>query len=359
MGYLLGRFEIEDLLSNENIFESLKITETSTPLLVLIRVLIGGVKIKNENFECEQLINFFDIRNNNSVDRKVNKFIYCIKNLENILEIIYFQDEISRTNSSNYELRRRLNLYLEKQIEEKNEEVNSVLTEIENSINRLFENITNEDYSRFFISERRNTSFYESVLIEVISFLIEREKQNYILSFLYLYRAFEEIAVAYPLIYSAKNGDYLKSFNHIKDFLTNNSSGELKFLERFLELLLSEEVRESEMIFDYSEFYRKDEEGNLGDQAKELLKNLGHCIKNFEEVKITDTSDQGIYKVKFKNIFNIIINFRNRFFHKLRGSKEFIEHKESDINSILSYSLNIFIIFFAKVTLEIIKEKIS
>lgn len=355
MGYLVGRFEIEDLLSNKNIFKSLKITETSTPLLVLIRVLIGGVKIKNKTFEYEQLINFFEIRDNNVIDTKISDFIYSIKAIENILDIIDSQDETSIITSSNSELKKNLKLYLEKQIVNKREKEDIELGKIENSINGLFEDIDDEDYLRFFMLERKNSSFYESVLIEVISFLIEREKRNYITSFLYLYRAFEEIAVAYPLIYSVKNGSFVKSFNYIKDFLKDSSSGELKFLEKFLELLLPQDIREWEIVFDYSKFYEKNGNNDLSDQAKELERNLKKCIKKYEK----DTSNEAIYKVKFENIFNIIINFRNRFFHKLRGSNDFLEHKESDINDILSCSINIFIIFFAKVTLEIIKEKMS
>lgn len=347
----VGRYEIKDIIDDQNLYSELKITRNSPMLLVLIRVLLGGVHIKNEAEEFDQLINFFEMRDTNGlINEDIQEYIFCINKIENILEVIEKQKlaEIIEETKDILTLTRELNKYKLIQynkIQQKKEEITPAKTE---KINEIFD-VGEDDYKAIFLKERINNKFYESVLIEVLNFLSERNNKHYTSSFIYLYRAYEEISYAYPLIYSYKNGDYKQTFNNLKNFLSDDkNSGELKFCKTFIKQIFKSEL-DQEIEIDFSNLQGEEKEKIISELKKKII------ISNFEFTE--NEEDRFVIKCEF--LFDLVIEIRNKFFHKLRGTKKYIEVKELNIENILSLFMDIFILWFAKITLTVVKEKIN
>lgn len=343
----IGRFEIKDIINDQDLDNDLRITENSSKLLILIRVLTGGVQIKNEVQEFDQLINFFKMRNsNNLMDEDPQEYIFCIKQIENIMNIIDAQKiaQIVPEDENTASLIRELNKYKHIQQQKIQEQKDTIFPNKIQEINEILD--TQEtSYNEIFDSERSNHKFYESVLIEVLNFICERNNKNYTSSFIYLYRAYEEISYAYPLIFSYKNGDYKQTFNNFKSFFSDDkNSGELKFCKAFIKQIFKNELSQTIEI-NFSSLTR-DEEIKIKNELK-------------EKINIKNLNFDNDFKIKYEFLFDLVVEIRNKFFHKLRGSKTYIEVKEINIENILSLFLDVFILWFAKITLTVVKEKIS
>lgn len=346
----VGRYQIEDIIDDQSLYTVLKITQNSSMLLVLIRVLLGGVHIKNEVEEFDQLINFFKMRNTNGlIDEDIQEYIFCINKIENILGIIEKQKltDIIEETPDILSLKRELNKYKLTQQTKIQEKKDEITTDRIQEINEIFE-VNENEYLDIFLKERVNNKFYESILIEVLNFLSERNNKHYTSSFIYLYRAYEEISYAYPLIYSYKNGDYKQTFANLKSFLSDDkNSGELKFCRTFIKQIFESEL-DQEIEIDFSSLPEEERE-KINSELKKKIK-----IPNFT---FPDEKDKVVIKYEF--LFDLVIEIRNKFFHKLRGTKQYIEVKELNIENILFLFMDIFILWFAKITLTVVKEKIN
>lgn len=88
---------------------------------------------------------------------------------------------------------------------------------------------------QYFNNNRTNTNFFKNVLFEFSSYFYYNDKEEWLRCFVHLYRIIEHISYAFPLIYASKSKNYKGSFSSLKDFLTGEN--ELAFFYNFQKTL--------------------------------------------------------------------------------------------------------------------------
>lgn len=160
-----------------------------------------------------------------------------------------------------------------------------------------------------------NRKFYNDILDEITISVISLRSERYVDAFLHLYRSYERLAYAFPMIYAAKSPDYLASFESLKKWLSNANpdqpSGELTFLKRFLSTYEGDEQNQT-IDFDIT--------GPTA--AREVIfetitKRLLGWSTPSEYLGDTTLPDK--VSVPFVKIHEVLLNARNRYFHQSSG----------------------------------------
>jgi len=180
--------------------------------------------------------------------------------------------------------------------------------------------ISQTELSNSFTRARgTNRTFYALIKKELLEAIIAYKKNDYIKSFLFLYRLIEAISFTTPLIFLSKNSDYFKTYNELKELFSSNDSnvGELGFFKKFLRTILKDEdywsigatldfncitnnIERDSCITIYKKYMTK----NKSDQSINGLK--------------SETSEEIILEVI--NFHELFMSLRNRFFHNLKGT---------------------------------------
>lgn len=157
--------------------------------------------------------------------------------------------------------------------------------------------------NQYLIVNRKNHYVYRQLLSELTMALIRKENSP-IESFVHIYRALEFMSYSFPLIYASKSMDYTGSYNHLKDFMSGESSGELKFFKRFLKVLFKDNL-----IYDYEfdAFFLNGTEQLIETEFQYVIKANYYLF------------DGNTMKIKFANVIDLVITIRNHFFHMLIG----------------------------------------
>lgn len=157
--------------------------------------------------------------------------------------------------------------------------------------------------NQYLIVNRKNHYVYRQLLSELTMALIRKENSP-IESFVHIYRALEFMSYSFPLIYASKSMDYTGSYNHLKDFMSGESSGELKFFKRFLKVLFKDNL-----IYDYEfdAFFLNGTEQLIETEFQHVIKANYYLF------------DGNTMKIKFANVIDLVITIRNHFFHMLIG----------------------------------------
>ena len=159
--------------------------------------------------------------------------------------------------------------------------------------------------NRYLIRDRRNLFVYEHVLNE-LSHAFSVLKTSPCESFVHLYRTLEFMSYSFPLIYASKSKKYLGSYNSLKEFFKGGDGmGELKFLGYFLDTLFTEEPTTYD--FEYEVLFESISVDSLREDFKKAIK---QDFFVFEGNTLT---------VKFRNIKDIFVEVRNKYFHMLLG----------------------------------------
>ena len=88
-----------------------------------------------------------------------------------------------------------------------------------------------------------NKTFWEDLRAELCLCIVAREKGLNVDAFLYLYRIFELVSIALPLVYISSLSDYKKSMDFVKSLSNNTNDGELTVFKNF--------VSSSQLMRDY------------------------------------------------------------------------------------------------------------
>lgn len=267
---MINPFEHTDLLNADSFNEhtsNLNIAVNPTPKVILLRGLIGSIKLKHKfsQHEFEQTIDYVDLGN-------VNAGIEPVERLKKYLAQELSTDDLGK-------------IFKDKKFLHQNQ--------------NFFQNLSNE-FSNFY--------YYEN-------------KQSYTTSFTYLYRILETISFAFPLIYAAKTDDFRGTYNFLKDCLTGNrDKGELGFFKSFIKV-----VFENDPLFDSSISI------DIIAETEELQQIFFNSFKKAcpdESIYSDDTKEPRKVSIKFQEYSSFIINLRNRFFHLFNSGQPNLQSDE-------------------------------
>lgn len=295
-------FEHIELMNAEAFNEhtlSLSVLENPTPKVILLRGLIGSIKIKHKfsQHEFDQTVDYFDLAN-------LNIGVSPVERLKNYISQELSTDELGKIFKDRRFLHQNQN---------------------------FFQNLTNE-FSNYY--------YYEN-------------KQSHTTAFAYLYRILETISYAFPLIYAAKTDDFKGTYNFLKECLTGNrEKGELGFFKSFIKV-----VFENDPIFESSISI------DIVAETEEIQQLFFDSFKKAcPDVNIysDDTDEPRKLSIKFPEYSSFIICLRNRFFHLFNSGQPNLQSDDildSDyffklVNKQTTYWLSL-------VLLEILKHSIE
>jgi hypothetical protein len=183
-----------------------------------------------------------------------------------------------------------------------------------NFLNDFEENLKLEDYESYISDNKfKNRKFYRSFLNEIAGCVYNEGKEKYTAAFVHLYRAYEHLSYAFPMIYAAKTDNYIGTFESLRKWMTNASSdgnaGELKFLKNFIEALYKDAIEINSTI---------DVHITAKDELREIIfDGIAKKVVGWESSKkyTSGTIRPDKLSIRFVEFHSFLINLRNRFFH--------------------------------------------
>jgi hypothetical protein len=219
---------------------------------------------------------------------------------------------------------------------------------------KLFsEDVTAEDISIFIGNTKYiNKAFYFGVLSELSHFILHDKKGAHTSAFIYLYRILEKISYAFPLIYSSKSQDFLKSFTQLKELMVgDNEKKELGFFKTFVKTLYKDDSISDTSIDIHINVTNTDVKEQMFKSLKEV---------SGDSILHEDTTEFNKLSIKYCEMGSFIINVRNRFFHNLNGGKSNIEsNKIVDSDELFSFINPIAMYWLSMVFLEVTAYSLS
>lgn len=158
---------------------------------------------------------------------------------------------------------------------------------------------------------RSNTSFYLNILFELSHTLICTGNERHTQAFIHLYRVYEHIAYTFPLLYLRKETSYGKTYNTLKEYFADGGDSEIAFCRQFIEKSLNDVVLASPITIDF----RDDSEVNMN-----VINRL--AVSN----KLVSTTYA--VSVCYRDVWDLIIEIRNKYFHHLSGRSNSIDSQQ-------------------------------
>lgn len=198
------------------------------------------------------------------------------------------------------------------------------------------EGLSLSDYESFVFRDRNvNRNYYKSFLNEISGAVYNEHRGRHTAAFVHLYRAYENLSYAFPMIYASKTDNYLGTFQNLKKWMTGSSDGnvgELKFHKSFVGTLFENMPELSTTI-------------DVHIQAKDIFKEaiFDGLVKKVlgwnDESKFTSlTVRPDKISINFLDFHSFIVTLRNRFFHYSHSNKDNIA-LDDIIESDLLFSL--------------------
>ena len=199
----------------------------------------------------------------------------------------------------------------------------------------------------FFRTDRRNTEIYKLFLYEITNFFVAKNKSA-TEAYLHLYRALEFISYSFPMIYAANSRNYKGSYQHLKECLSGEKTGELRFFQRFLKVLFNNETTLNYWF-----------EMNIS--SVELQQIQREFCSIFDQINGFEYDfSTSVLKVRFRYMMTLFIEIRNRYFHMLSGQRTAnFESIDYDINDLLNGINESLLNWLTVIFFEIIKSGLS
>lgn len=183
---------------------------------------------------------------------------------------------------------------------------------------RLFLGTAIKPISDRLNSQRVNHALFHQLLSEVARSILNQRLDRNLAAFVHAYRAVENISYAFPLFYCRYSREYSKVYSQLKDFF---KGGELEFCSNFYKKLLRDDGLESSQLSIVFEGVYKEE---MADHAVGKL-NWATDKSGTKALLRTSSSVAGIC---MKDSFDLIVNYRNTYFHHLSGGPSNSSSKE-------------------------------
>jgi hypothetical protein len=151
--------------------------------------------------------------------------------------------------------------------------------------------------------------FLSDFLHEWCWYLLQTEKGAHTTAFIHLYRALERISYCFPMVYAAAQSDYLKTYEQLRQFLSDPETGELKFFKVFVDNVVDRTLRDATCELNFSSF----------PSAKHYCEAINKCFKKQE---VTVIVQDACVSVEHRSLLALTITVRNRFFHFLSGKPD-------------------------------------
>lgn len=201
-------------------------------------------------------------------------------------------------------------------------------------------------------NNRSNKSFNETLLLESTHLVIAKSNKNYLSAFVHLYRLLEFISYSFPLFHTSKSNNYFGSFTDLQKYFTD-SGGELKFLIRFVNNLFENKPE----ILLLAEF-------NIPGTSTEIRSELYRSIKRIlgqKQSYITYNDSLYQFHVGYKNLIDLIVFIRNRYFHFSTGTgmKNFKSSEIIDPNLFFEIIIDNSFNWISRIYFEILTDSIS
>ncbi|WP_354274296.1 hypothetical protein [Stenotrophomonas rhizophila] len=184
------------------------------------------------------------------------------------------------------------------------------------------EGITAQDYNEHLKgASESNRIFYDDFLSEITVAACAAENGQGISSFLHIYRAYERISYAFPLIYASKSRDYIGSFDNLKKWLADSksdgSAGELAFFKKFIDATYEDDEKEATTDFHFL--------GSDETRRRQFALIRNQILKWRPEDVTPSTIDNQVISVRFDQLHTILLTSRNRYFHQMSGRSDNIK----------------------------------
>lgn len=193
-----------------------------------------------------------------------------------------------------------------------------------------------------------NRKFYQDLLGEFSNYYLQEQRGNQTAAFVFLYRILEKLSYSVPLLYCATQRDYVGTFNELKALFDDRIKGELGLFKKFIN------------------------QGRFIDPIKldisyqlRFSSSRGHEAKYFDLTRkhhsdyISEDSNTHQLEIKFRQVPELLIKLRNRFFHSLTGEdKHNIRIEEIlDPDEFFACVNPVFCSFLSIVTLQTLARK--
>ncbi len=202
-------------------------------------------------------------------------------------------------------------------------------------------------------SANTNRAFWEELRTELCFCLSAKKKQRHVEAFLHLYRIFELVSVALPLIYATKVSDFRDAVRFIKSLSKNERDQDLSILRYF-----SEEISKSGSFSGLSIDYSFEE---IESSARAYLRTqLDSFVLSSANIFHTgfEIPNDGV-SIEFKSVSSFMVSCRNRLFHNAISNENFKLDGMQGSNAICSILIDPGLYWFSLVLSEIMKAEAS
>lgn len=181
-------------------------------------------------------------------------------------------------------------------------------------LNDFEEGLNLRDYEQHVLLKKFvNRQFYKNLLAEICAALFNEEKEKHTAAFLHLYRAYEHLSYAFPMIYAAKTDNYIATFEKLRKWMVNadkqGNVGELGFHKIFVSTLFKDRPEISTTL---------DIHLRCKDEYKEkLFDGLARKVLGWKSDRqhTSATVRPDKLSIGFVDFHSFIVNLRNRYFH--------------------------------------------
>lgn len=155
--------------------------------------------------------------------------------------------------------------------------------------------------------------FYKNLLSEICGAIFNLEVCNHTAAFIHLYRAYEHISYAFPMIYAAKTDDYLGTFDSLRKWMTSSdkigNTGELPFHKAFISTLFKD-LPEISTTVDIHIICKEE-------YQDKVFEALAVKVLGWSDARryTAETSRPDKLSINFAEFHSFIVNLRNRYFH--------------------------------------------
>lgn len=210
------------------------------------------------------------------------------------------------------------------------------------SSNYLASAISNLSFSN------KNFDFYKQLYNELASMHVAYRNEDYLKSFIHIYRVLERIAYALPMIYARKSKDFAKTFALLKKFMDAKDKGELGFLKKALQV-----------IYDGDNILNVSFDIDLTNYAPLNLQNLyydTYTTKLLKNDMLDPSTDQNKIAIKFISVGDAIIITRNQIAHSLSDGEKLLCSDFVEINTFLRTAIKPYFTWISVLFLGIMRD---
>lgn len=176
------------------------------------------------------------------------------------------------------------------------------------------EGISLQDYEKRVTDNGvKNRKFYKSFLSELASCVYHEKSSRHTAAYVHLYRAYEHLSYAFPMIYASRTEDYVGTFENLRKWMSGSSQdgniGELRFHKNFIATLFKGSP-ELQTTVDIHITTKQEYKETIFKALAEKVAGW-HAAENYSPA--TQKPDK--LAIPFLEFHSFLVTLRNRFFH--------------------------------------------